>query len=113
MNTSASTNTYRLIPLAIISGAAIIITGFMSETIHLPFLVNILLSLGLGWLAPQKGWILALVQAVSIVVIYLIITQTGMLVAKQADVADFTTYLSIFPTLAGSYMGAFLKRAMS
>lgn len=103
----------RFIPIAIISGIAIAVSGFLSETIHLPFLLNILFSIGLGWLAPQKGWILAIVQAVTITIAYFVIKQTNLITTEHPDIADFTTYLALIPTLAGSYMGGFLKRAIS
>lgn len=101
----------RHIPLAILSGLIIGYSGLKGESVHVPFFLNMLFSVGLGWLQPQKGWILALVQIVTILGGYFGFSGTGLLTAEHADVAEFATWLAPVPTLAGSFMGAFLKRA--
>lgn len=97
--------------IAAVSGLVISVSGFKSESVHLPFLLNMLFSVGLGWLEPKKGWALALVQVAVIFVSYYLFSSSDLLVAERPDVAQFTTYLAAVPTLAGSFMGAFMKRA--
>ena len=95
--------------LAAVSGLIISFSGFKSEGVHVPFLFNMLFSVGLGWLEPKKGWALALVQVAVIFVGYYVFS--GFVMAERPDVAEFATYLAAVPTLAGSFMGAFMKRA--
>jgi hypothetical protein len=97
--------------IATISGLVISFSGFRSEGVHVPFLFNMLFSVGLGWLEPKKGWALALVQVAVIFISYYAFTGGDMLVAERPDVAKFATHLAAVPTLAGSFMGAFMKRA--
>ena len=101
----------RQLPLALLSGVALALLNFKSETVHVPFLLNVVFSFGLGWLQPQRGWVLASLQVLTVVLLYLLLIQTEWLLPTRADIARFTTYLAIFPTLAGSFMGAFLRRA--
>ena len=99
--------------IAAVSGLVISISGFKSESVHLPFLLNMLFSIGLGWLEPKKGWALALVQVATIFIGYYVFTNSNLLVAERPDVAEFATYLAAVPTLAGSFMGGFMKRAFA
>lgn len=101
----------RHILLAILSGLIIVYSGLSSESVHVPFFLNMLFSIGLGWLQPQKGWILALVQIITILGGFFGFSSTGLLVSEHPDVAEFATWLAPVPTFAGSFMGAFLKRA--
>ncbi len=102
---------FRNLLIAAASGLIISYSGFRSEGVHVPFLLNMLFSVGLGWLEPKKGWALALVQVVVIFVSYYVFIGSDLLVAERPDVAQFATYLAAVPTLAGSFMGAFMKRA--
>ena len=99
--------------IAAISGLIISTSGFKSESVHLPFLLNMVFSVGLGWLEPKKGWALALVQVATIFISYYVFSDSKLLVAERPDVAEFATYLAAVPTLAGSFMGAFMKRAFA
>ena len=99
--------------IAVISGLIISISGFKSESVHLPFLFNMLFSVGLGWLEPKKGWALALVQIATIFISYYLVSGSDIVKAERPDVAEFATYLAAVPTLAGSFMGGFMKRAFA
>ena len=112
MNSIFTPSLLRQLPLALLSGVILTVLKFKSETVHMPFLLNVVFSFGLGWLQPQRGWVLAALQLLTIVLLYLLLLSTGWLVPARADIAQFTTYLAIFPTLAGSFMGAFLRRAI-
>jgi hypothetical protein len=70
-----------------------------------------LFSIGLGWLQPRRGWILALVQILTIFSSYALVVSTNTIGIEHPDVAEFVAYLAPVPTLAGSFMGGFLKRA--
>jgi hypothetical protein len=98
--------------VAVISGGLLVMIGFKSQTVHLPFLINVLLSLGLGWLQPRKGWVLALLQTLTIGVVYTLFSNSDLMVATNPDTARFTTYVAAFPTLTGAFMGAMLARAI-
>jgi hypothetical protein len=95
--------------IAVASALIISFSGFKSEGVHVPFLLNTLFSVGLGWLEPKRGWALALMQVAVIFVGYYVFS--SFVIAERPDVARFATYLAAVPTLAGSFMGAFLKRA--
>ncbi len=101
----------RQLPLAILSGLLVAAAGFVSEGVHLPFLINILFSMGLGWLQPRTGWVLALVQVGAVLAGDFLIEASDVLPPEHPDVARFAAYLAAVPTLTGSFLGAFMKRA--
>jgi hypothetical protein len=103
----------RQLPLAILSGLIISAAGFVSDGVHLPFLINILFSVGLGWMQPQKGWVLALVQVMSVLGGYVMINSAQLLITEHPDVTRFAAFLAAVPTLTGSFLGAFMKKAVS
>lgn len=97
--------------IAAVSGLLLIFIIGQSESIHISFLAIVLFSAGLGVLQPRKGWMLALVQVGVILVGYFVLKDSKDLMPSK--VAEFCTYVSPFPTLVGSFMGAFIKRALS
>ena len=97
--------------LAALSGLILLFVIGQSESIHISFLAIVLLSAGLGVLQPRKGWMLALVQIGVILIGYFLLKNNQSLMPSK--VAEFCTYVSPFPTLVGSFMGAFIKRALS
>ncbi|HEV7346805.1 hypothetical protein [Telluribacter sp.] len=105
-------NLVRQLPVAVISGGLIAMIGFKSQTVHIPFLINVVLSLGLGWLQPRKGWLLALLQTLTILVTYSLFSNSSLLVPAQPEVARFAALLAVFPTLTGAFMGALLGRTI-
>lgn len=111
MNSAFSPTLLRHLPLAVIGGVLITYLGCKSESVHYPFLLNMLFSIGLGYLQPRKGWVLALVQILTVFVSYGLILSSDTVFIEHPDVAQFATYLAPIPTLAGSFMGGFLKKA--
>ncbi len=99
--------------VSVISGIAIAVTGFVSESVHLPFFVNLLFSIGLGWLEPDKGWLLAITQVATVLLAGYLISANEWIEAIKSDVASFTAMLGFLPTLAGALIGAFFKRTLS
>lgn len=105
-------STGKQIPIAILTGILITLVTTQCQAVHTPLFVNVVFSIGLGWLQPKKGWILAIVQIVSIGASYFVIQQTNLIHIVKPDVAQFVTYLSFAPTLAGSFIGGFFKRTV-
>jgi hypothetical protein len=99
--------------VSVISGISVAVTGFISESVHLPFFVNLLFSIGLGWLEPDKGWLLAITQVVAVLLAAYLISTYEPIEAFKSDVAGFTAMLGFLPTLAGALIGAFFKRTFS
>lgn len=97
---------------AILFGLIISAIPFYFQSIHFPVLVNMLLSFLLGVLAPKKGWLLAIVQGVTVIFSYFIITEFSIIKAVRPDLAQFTTFLAFPIAFTGSYIGSFLKRAL-
>jgi hypothetical protein len=100
------------IPVAILTGIVITLVTTQCEAVHTPLLINLLLSIGLGWLQPKKGWILAIIQIISILISYFFIQQTQLIHIVKPDIAQFVTYISFAPTLAGSFIGGFFRRTL-
>ncbi len=83
-----------------------------AESIHLPYLVAVAASMSLGFVEPYKGWMLALLQGALLWLGYTFLCpepESG----GQQELENFSLYGSIVLTFAGSFLGAFLKRAIS
>ncbi|PWJ57658.1 hypothetical protein CLV98_106130 [Dyadobacter jejuensis] len=112
MNNTRSSTLIRHLPIAILFGAVNTLISFYSEGIHLPFMINLVLSISLGWLEPRKGWILALAMGASTLISFFILTSTEILLPQRGDIARFAVYLGCSLPLVGSYMGGFFNRAI-
>jgi tetratricopeptide (TPR) repeat protein len=82
-----------------------------ADSIHLPYLLAVIASMSLGFAEPKKGWILALVQGSLLWIAYTFLAQVPQSGAKQ-ELENFSLYGSIILTFVGSFLGAFLKRAL-
>ena len=102
----------RHLAIALVGAFCIALVGFYSSTVHLPFLVNFVLSTSLGWIQPRKGWILALLQVVCIGLFHFALASSNWVSSTHTNIAQFTALLAFFPTLTGSFMGGFVKRAL-
>jgi|GEM_PF-716574 len=83
-----------------------------AESIHLPYLVAVVGAMSLGFAEPYKGWILALLQGVLLWFGYTFLTSVPENGGRQ-ELENFSLYGSIILTFAGSFLGAFLKRAIN
>lgn len=83
-----------------------------AESIHLPYLVAVFSAISIGFAEPYKGWLLAIVQSALIVSGYFIFTSLPEN-SSRADLEKFSLYGSMILTFAASFLGAFLKRALS
>ena len=97
--------------LTLISSAVILLCIKITPAIHLPYFVATALATGLGFLESRKGWFLALVQAITIWVLY-----TGFFPTTDGpadrDLEMFGLYGSMILSFVGSFIGALLKRGL-
>lgn len=78
---------------------------------HLPYLVATILATGLGLLEPRRGWLLALVQAATIWIVYTFFLDHPTNNVK-VELEDFGLYGSMILTFIGSFIGSRLKRVL-
>lgn len=93
-------------------GTSLLVTVFcfIGPTIHTPFLVGMLSALGLGWLQPKKGWLLAIEQTVLIAVFYFAFNTFKIMTPHDAEATQFTALLQFFPAFTGSFLGSFIRK---
>ncbi|WP_159467749.1 M48 family metallopeptidase [Dyadobacter sp. 3J3] len=96
--------------LIIATSILVIVIIKKSEGIHLPFLLAVFSAITIGIVEPIKGWILAIFQCILLVAGYFLFTDIPENAGRQ-EVENFSLYGSCVLTFAGSFIGAFLKRA--
>ena len=99
------------IGLTLLSSLIILFCIKITSSIHLPYFVATALATGLGFLEPRKGWFLALTQAVTIWLFYMIFVSTPDGPADR-DIENFGLYGSMILSFVGSFIGGLLKRAL-
>lgn len=99
---------FLIAPVAgVVLGAIIVFLSRGAEGVHIPLLSAVTSGIILGLIEPRKGWIAAIVQSIVLVL-------GVMWVGRTEDVPEMETYVligSVALTFAGSYIGAFMKRA--
>ncbi|WP_221391664.1 hypothetical protein [Dyadobacter sp. NIV53] len=98
--------------LVICTSALILTVIKRAEGIHIPYLIAALSAVAIGFAEPRKGWILAIMQCIFLLTGYFLFTKMPEN-GGQAEVENFSLYGSAVLTFAGSFLGAFLKRAIS
>ena len=98
-----------LILVIIFSLLQVVLIHF-NDSIYSSLTIMMTISFIGGIREPRKGWILALIQSVIIIGGYWLIRLSDFHQPLVPDVAEFTSYVSLFPTLAGSFIGALIKR---
>lgn len=98
--------------LIIFTSGILIVVIKDAESIHLPYLVAVFSALSIGFVEPQKGWLLAILQSVFLVGGYFLFTKLPESGGRQ-EVENFSLYGSVILTFAASFLGSFLKRAMN
>lgn len=83
-----------------------------AESIHLPYLVAVFSAISIGFAEPYKGWLLAIMQSLLIVAGYFAFVSLPE-DSPRAELEKFSLYGSMVLTFAASFLGAFLKRALS
>ncbi|WP_031528014.1 tetratricopeptide repeat protein [Dyadobacter crusticola] len=83
-----------------------------AEGIHLPYLVAVFSAISIGFAEPYRGWMLAILQCVLIYLGYQFFATPPEGNALK-ELHYFSLYGSMILTFAGSFLGAFMKRALS
>ena len=97
--------------LTLTSSVIILFCIKITPAIHLPYFVATALATGLGFLESRKGWFLAIIQAATIWLGYVIFVPTPDGPADR-DIENFGLYGSMILTFVGSFIGGLLKRAL-
>lgn len=98
--------------LVICTSALLLVVIKKADGIHLPYLVAALSAIAIGFAEPHKGWALALMQCFLILTGYFLFTKIPVN-GGQIELENFSLYGSAVLIFAGSFIGAFLKRAIS
>jgi tetratricopeptide (TPR) repeat protein len=77
--------------------------------IHLPYLLTVAASVSLGFVEPHRGWVLAVFQVALLWLGYIFLTAQP----QNSGQSEFESFSSMVLTFAGSFLGAFLKRALN
>ncbi|QRQ99935.1 hypothetical protein [Dyadobacter sandarakinus] len=103
-----------LINLIMVTGTSAILVVVVknAESIHLPYLVAVLSAISIGFAEPHRGWLLAIFQCMLLLAGYFLFTKLPESGSKQ-ELENFCLYGSMILTLAASFLGAFLKRALN
>ena len=96
--------------LTILGGAVLLCIIKITPTIHYAYLPAAALAVGLGFLEPRRGWILALALAAFLWVGYQFTTPPGG--SADREVENFGVYGSMIIGFIGSLIGGVLKRAL-
>lgn len=96
--------------ITVFSSAIVAVSCFYGPSVHLPFLVGMITAIGLGWLQPRKGWVLAIEQILLTAVFYFFIERLQILTPFDADATQFTALLQFFPVFTGSFLGGVIRR---
>lgn len=95
----------------LVHSAMLLVAIKLSPVIHWPYLMASVSSAAIGFAEPQKGWFLALQQAITILMGYYLLTQTPTR-SGERELEAFCLYGSIGLTFLSSFVGSILKRAM-
>ncbi|ADB37535.1 tetratricopeptide repeat protein [Spirosoma linguale] len=96
--------------LTVMSGLILLYIIKKSPVIHWPYLWAAASAVGLGFLEPRKGWMLALVQVFLILVGYYGLVGPDP-VSTHREVEVFSLFGSVGLTFAGSLIGSVLRKA--
>jgi tetratricopeptide (TPR) repeat protein len=95
----------------LIHSAMLLVAIKLSPVIHWPYLMAAVSAAAIGFAEPRKGWFLAFLQAIAILLGYYLFTQTPTR-SGERELEAFCLYGSIGLTFVGSFVGSILKRAM-
>ncbi|GAB3776398.1 hypothetical protein GCM10028818_21940 [Spirosoma horti] len=96
--------------LTVLASSILLYLIKISPVIHWPYLWAASSSVGIGFLEPRKGWAVAILQALTILVGYYVIVGPDQL-STHREVETFSLYGSIGLTFAGSLIGSVLRKA--
>ncbi len=96
--------------VTLLGGAGLLWIINVTPTIHFAYLPAAALAVGLGFLEPRRGWVLALALAAFIWIGYQF---TGPPINfADSEVEHFGVYGSMIIGFIGSFIGGILKRAL-
>jgi tetratricopeptide (TPR) repeat protein len=98
--------------LTILSSLILVYWVKTSSVIHWPYLWAAASAVGLGFLEPRKGWVLAILQAFLIVTLYYAVVGPSPQ-STHREVETFSLFGSVGLTFAGSLIGSVVKKAYS
>ena len=98
--------------LILFTSAFLVVVIKKAESIHLPYLLATVSAISIGFVEPRKGWVLAIMQCILILSGYFLFT-TLPGNGGRIELENFSLYGSAGLTFAGSFLGAFLKRAIN
>ncbi|GAB2551492.1 tetratricopeptide repeat protein [Spirosoma aerophilum] len=96
--------------LTIISALILLYIIKKSSVIHWPYLWAAASAVGIGFLEPRKGWVLALLRVFVILFGYYVVVGPDPL-STHREVEVFSLYGSVGLTFAGSLIGSVLRKA--
>jgi len=96
--------------ITVLTSAIVTVACFHGLSVHLPFLVGMVVAIGLGWLQPHKGWLLAIAQIILTAVFYFVVAELQWLTPFDAEATRFTALLQFFPVFTGNFLGAYIRR---
>lgn len=99
------------IALTLVGSALLLYCIKETTVVNLPYLLATVLAMALGFLEPRKGWFLAVIQAMTIWIVYTFFLDHP---TNSSDIerANFSLYGSMILTFVGSFIGGLLKRVM-
>jgi tetratricopeptide (TPR) repeat protein len=100
------------IMLVFVWSALLIVTIKTAASIHLPYLTAVVLSVALGFAEPDRGWILATTQCITLLVVYMYVMDRPASQART-ELEYFMLFGAIGLTFMTSFLGAFLKKAIN
>jgi len=83
-----------------------------AEGIHLPYFLAVASAISIGYVEPVRGWFLAICQCIFLLAGYYLFTKLPENSGRQ-EIENFSLYGSCVLTFAGSFIGAFFKRAIN
>ncbi|WAC13557.1 tetratricopeptide repeat protein [Dyadobacter pollutisoli] len=98
--------------LVFLWSALLIISIKTASSIHLPYLTAVALSAALGYVEPDRGWILAVIQCLTLLLAYIYFVDRPVSQARS-ELEYFSLFGAIGLTFIASFLGAFLKKAIS
>ncbi|GAB3990049.1 hypothetical protein GCM10028807_16370 [Spirosoma daeguense] len=99
--------------LLILINSLILLLAIKNATvIHLPYLLAAVAAASIGFLEPQKGWLLAILQVFILWLSYTFFTTIPQ-TSGTRELEAFGLYGSIILTFVGSFIGGLLKRQLT
>lgn len=97
--------------LVLVNSLILLVVIKKTTVIHPPYLLATIAATLIGFVEPQKGWVLAILQAITLWVGYTFFT-TAPQASGDRDLEAFGLYGSMILTFVGSFIGGVLKRQL-